>query len=233
MTPELERLIVAARERGPLTPREVWQQHVSFAYGSLPEGSTTTREEIERRAVETYGPCPEDGRGNIVHMRQVVPTPLLGLLYGFAATIMASRAPDLEIGPSGAPYFRRWMMQPKNERGNLYVHKFLGDDDARAEHDHPFDNVTVVLDGGYREVSRGVVSEPRLPGDVVCRNAREPHRVVLLGGPSVSLFFHGERYNEPWGFHCPNGWRSWHEFLGRDPSKDSSGGAQDTGRGCA
>lgn len=56
---ELSALIEAARSH-VMSPREVWLQRVSFAFGMLPEESTITREQIEATATEMYGPCPPE-----------------------------------------------------------------------------------------------------------------------------------------------------------------------------
>jgi len=42
-----------------MTPREKWQQRVSFVYGNMPFSSTVTREQVEAQITEEYGPCPE------------------------------------------------------------------------------------------------------------------------------------------------------------------------------
>src|SRR5437868_2098526 len=46
-------------------------------------------------------------------------------------------------------------------------------------HCHPWDNVSVVLTGGYREITREGTFVRR-PGDIVERLATEPHRIELL-----------------------------------------------------
>jgi len=57
--PELDRLLEAAKHH-VITPRETWMQRVSFAYGQMMDCAPhITRAEIEIRATETYGPCPE------------------------------------------------------------------------------------------------------------------------------------------------------------------------------
>ncbi len=44
-----------------MTPRNIWMQRVSFVYGQMMDSnSSITREDVERRATETYGPCPEE-----------------------------------------------------------------------------------------------------------------------------------------------------------------------------
>ena len=42
-----------------MTPREIWDQRVSFAFGQMMENPNVTREMVEAQAVKTYGPRPE------------------------------------------------------------------------------------------------------------------------------------------------------------------------------
>lgn len=50
-------------------------------------------------------------------------------------------------------YLRRWYLIPRNPLLNVYLHQFLRDDDDRALHDHPWWFVSLILRGGYIEVS--------------------------------------------------------------------------------
>ncbi len=139
----------------------------------------------------------------------------------WAAGLMASRKPDFIIGDD---YLRRWWVVPRNPFCSVYLHEILHSDDDRALHDHPWDNTSVVLDGGYIEHTPEGVFE-RGAGDVVSRSATSLHRLeVSEGGRAVTLFLTGPRVRE-WGFECPQGWRVWTEFVdARDTGK--------IGRGC-
>ena len=55
---KLIRLLADAAAR-PLTPGEIWDQRVSFAYGQMMENPQVTREMVERQATALYGPRPE------------------------------------------------------------------------------------------------------------------------------------------------------------------------------
>lgn len=122
------------------------------------------------------------------------------------------RKPDFIIGSIGNPYMLRWWLIPRNRWFNIYLHKILRDDDDRALHDHPWYSLSVVLSGGYRELTpRGV----RIvhPGGIILRGAEYSHRLELLDNkPCWSLFFTGPRVRE-WGFHCPKGWVHWKLFT--------------------
>jgi hypothetical protein len=141
-------------------------------------------------------------------------------LQAWARSKMAN-SPDFIIGDN---YLRRWWIVPRNNWCNLYLHEILHSDDDRALHDHPWDNTSFLIEGSYIEVTpEGEFL--REAGAVVSRPATASHRIVIPdGGRAVSLFMTGPQIRE-WGFHCPQGWRHWKEFVdARSTGK--------VGRGC-
>lgn len=144
-------------------------------------------------------------------------------------SIADRRPPDFIIGGAEDPYLRRWWVIPRNRWFNVYLHHFMRSDDDRALHDHPWWNVSVLLEGEYREhTPEGVFL--RRPGAFYARRAVAAHRVELLEGedgrlvPVWTLFITGPRVRE-WGFLCPRGWRHWREFTGvRDGANDGRPG---------
>ncbi len=57
-SPELTRLLAAAASH-EMTPAEIWDQRVSFAYGNASlENARITRQMVVERATELYGPRP-------------------------------------------------------------------------------------------------------------------------------------------------------------------------------
>lgn len=112
----------------------------------------------------------------------------------------------------GGDYMQRWFIIPRNDRMNLYLHRTLRSDED-VMHDHPWDNTSFVIDGGYLEHTPSGTVE-RQPGEVIHRKATDVHRLELIHGrPSVSLFMTGPKVRE-WGFHCPKGWVHWKDFTG-------------------
>lgn len=147
--------------------------------------------------------------------------------------------PHFVVGDPERPYLLRWYVLPRNPILNVYVHKFLRDDDDRALHDHPWPSVSILLRGRYVEQmdGRDLLGRParvrkvrswkwwRLFGPpVVFRRATHAHRVELPAGPAWTLFITGPRVRD-WGFHCPRGWVRWQDFV----AKDNVG---EVGRGC-
>lgn len=119
----------------------------------------------------------------------------------------ALRSPDRVIGEK---YLRRWYVIPRNRWFNVYLHHFQGSDDARALHDHPWWNLSLLLSGEYREVTNSS-AKTRRPGDIVIRSAKAAHRIEMTGLACWTVFITGPRVRS-WGFICPNGWRHWREY---------------------
>lgn len=142
--------------------------------------------------------------------------------------LAASRQPDFVIGGTDRPYLHRWFVVPRNPVFNIYLHNFIRSDDDRALHDHPWLNCSIILDGAYVEhtIAPGGINKrvTRKAGDIVFRRATAAHRIEI-NVPSWSLFITGPVIRE-WGFHCPNGWRAWRQFVAE---RDSG----QIGRGCA
>lgn len=99
------------------------------------------------------------------------------------------RAPDFIIGGRDDPYMLRWWLIPRNPIFNIYLHKFLRDDDDRALHDHPWFWCSILLHGDYVEVFAPLFDIDRDEGFITFRN-RLPKRTRVnveyqLGGADV------------------------------------------------
>lgn len=118
------------------------------------------------------------------------------------------RPPDFVIGVN---YISRWWVIPRNKIFNIYLHQMTGSDDERALHDHPWMNLSIILRGGYNEITpKG--TKIRRAGDLILRRSVASHRLHLNLSPTWSLFITGPVVRE-WGFHCPKGWRHWKDFT--------------------
>lgn len=148
----------------------------------------------------------------------------------------ASRDPDVIIGANrNPPYMKRWWVIPRNRWFNVYLHEVGQDDDDRALHDHPWINLSYIVDGGYTEhtiENGGIhVRRKRLPGSFKLRLPSSAHRLELLKDKSVSLFITGPIVRK-WGFHCPNGWVLWTKFTEDKVLADGTI-ISNAGKGCA
>jgi hypothetical protein len=127
------------------------------------------------------------------------------------------REPDFVIGGAENPYLRRWWLLPRNRFFNVYVHQFLRSDDDRALHDHPWANCSILLEGEYTEhtIAAGGVhrAEVLRAGNVRVRwSGKLAHRVELHAGHCWTVFITGPVVRT-WGFHCPQRWIPWREFV--------------------
>lgn len=87
---------------------------------------------------------------------------------------------------------------------SIYVHEWTQSDE-RDLHDHCYDTVSIILDGGYWEIT----PEGRFwraPGEIIFRRAEERHRIELDPEHPMprSLFIVGPRRRQM-GFHAPSG----------------------------
>jgi hypothetical protein len=130
------------------------------------------------------------------------------------------------IGGKEDPYLLRWYLLPRNKRFNLYLHKFLRDDDDRALHDHPWWFISFVLKGSYREYLAPQLSVVRRRFSLAFRPATHRHRVALINNPTWTLILTGPKIRE-WGFWCPKGFVHWRDFTDpRDSGKTGSRGCE-------
>lgn len=145
------------------------------------------------------------------------------------------REPDFIVGGREHPYLLRWWLIPRNRFFNIYLHKFLRDDDDRALHDHPWAWCSILLRGKYVEhtIAPGGIHRRQLrtAGTVKFALPSKAHRIELLVDgegysiPCWTVFITGPRVRQ-WGFHCPErGWVHWQDFVAADDV-----GA--VGRGC-
>lgn len=159
-----------------------------------------------------------------------LPRPALWALTWCVERYITGRAPDEQITIHGKPYMDRWKILPVNRIFNVFVHDFMHSDDDRAEHDHPWDNCSIVLRGKYLErfSHRDLDWKLRLEGDVVWRRATEKHRIVLCqdtegnARPVLTIFIRFRKWRE-WGFWCKDGrWFHWRKFLADEDRSDWS-----------
>jgi hypothetical protein len=141
--------------------------------------------------------------------------------------VLGGRAPDVTIGGPERPYLLRWWVIPRNRWFNIYFHQFLRSDDERALHDHPWASCSILLSGRYVEVTpgRATIRQAGAWSGFTFRRAEAAHRIALFAGdPHVFTLFMTGPWQRPWGFHCPNGWRHWRNFIDpKDPGRPGPG----------
>ena len=144
-------------------------------------------------------------------------------------TLISGR-PHFYIGGEDNPYMLRWFLIPRNRWLNVYLHKFMRDDDDRAMHDHPWWFVSVMLRGMYIECISPTNAILRRTGSVALRRATHRHRVELLrnkDGTRITcwtLVITGRKVRT-WGFWCPKGFVPWFDFVDQNDTGN-------VGKGC-
>lgn len=116
---------------------------------------------------------------------------------------------DRLVNWHGIPFLYREHLY-RTRQWSVRLHDWTASDHDRALHDHPWDSVTVVLDGEL--IEHGPTGSQHLTvGDVVTRQAATPHRIELVTPTARTLFTTGPIVRD-WGFHTDQGWVAWHEY---------------------
>jgi hypothetical protein len=141
------------------------------------------------------------------------------------------RRTDIYRGP-GDLYLQRWHLI-ETRWFELMLHRFWRSDHDTI-HDHPWAFWSLILRGGYSEVTPGPNFDRDAyngawrwygPGSLLRRPAEWKHRVVItdaMRGRVWTLVWTGAKVRQ-WGFWCPTGWIPWTEHNRR---------RQRTGEGC-
>lgn len=142
----------------------------------------------------------------------------------------AAANPYSTLGSSSDPYMERgWLKNfTKDEPMSIRLHHTLRSDSDRALHDHPWENVSIIVAGECIEVMPEDQNQPcmmdtnhyvrvwRRPGDVVVRKATDRHRLIIPeGGAGMwSIFMMGIKV-QSWGFYDPHLGKKvyWKDYL--------------------
>lgn len=152
------------------------------------------------------------------------------------------RKPDFYVGGKTNPYMLRWWVIPRNKYFNVYLHKFMRNDEDRACHNHPWWSWSFVLKGDYIEHRPikflnsfsgkveivGYETETFKRWSFIHRKADYYHRIELFDDkvnnwnpdwyykkPVWTLFITGPKIQD-WGFLCSHGFRRWQDFVSPD-----------------
>jgi hypothetical protein len=141
-------------------------------------------------------------------------------------TLLSGR-PHQVIHSARGIYMYRWYLLPRSRWCNVYLHKFVGSDDAPALHNHPWWFASLVVSGSYVEVTEDG-GQWRGPGSLAYRPARHRHRLQLTRDasgrerPCVSIVITGP-HRQTWGFFCPHRNGAWRFIHWRDFSAGGCG----------
>jgi len=126
----------------------------------------------------------------------------------FLISTFANREPDQIIGYPDDPIQHRWVLIPRSPVNDyvLFLNHHLHSEIYQDPHDHPWDNASIILRGGYWDIT-DTERIWRKVGDIIERKAREPHRLELE--PDIecwTLFLVGRRIFPDWGFLTSTGY---------------------------
>lgn len=107
------------------------------------------------------------------------------------------------LGKPECPYAYRWVFN--FSLFSIRIHKWIRSDDKRFFHDHPWGFLTIVLRGGYTDVSpdhndpTGVSRDVLSKGSIRYRASHHQHYVEVTESGALTLLFVGPKIRE-WGF---------------------------------
>ncbi len=108
----------------------------------------------------------------------------------------------------------KWVLQYFNVA--IRVHEIRKSDSDRAMHNHPWNYVSIILKGGYYEITPRVTAKDdpqdtvavyHGPGSILFRRARSLHRLELpsLGANEATTLFITFKWRQVWGFSPEKG----------------------------
>jgi hypothetical protein len=112
-------------------------------------------------------------------------------------------------GKDGSVYLRRYRLVSCRWL-RIYLHHIRRDDEDRALHDHPWGFFSIILAGGYYEVTASGTRWYE-PGRILWRPAIWTHR-LMVPQPAWTLVVAGPRVRD-WGFHTNRGWCWWKNYI--------------------
>jgi hypothetical protein len=128
-----------------------------------------------------------------------------------------------EIGRPECPYMKRWVFQAG--RFSIRLHHWRASDDPRYLHDHPWWFITIVLKGGYGDVSSPKPAEENIaenlwvrhterlrPGSIRYRPAHHTHTVQVDPGGAWTLLITGP-HSRDWGFWVDGTWKRMRKYF--------------------
>lgn len=124
-----------------------------------------------------------------------------------------------ELGRPECPYLKRWVVN--FGKFSIRLHHWIGSDDPRYMHDHPWGFFTFVIKGGYTDVTE--TGEEHLgAGSLTYRDAHHKHTVQTDPGGAWTLLLVGP-FKRKWGFWVDGefvGVRKYFRKFGHHPCID-------------
>lgn len=88
---------------------------------------------------------------------------------------------------------------------SIYIHTIYKEDEDEHYHDHPWNYASIILYGGFMELTKGSWRILTI-GSISIQSAERVHKIAYLYSDKVtSLFFTGPRKRE-WGYKVKGEW---------------------------
>jgi hypothetical protein len=106
-------------------------------------------------------------------------------------------------------YVRRW--RAETPFGSVRLHHWLHSDDTRYKHDHPWWFFTVVIKGGYTDLTDDRTDHLKV-GSFRFRSAKHKHSVWVDDGGAWSILITGPKVRQ-WGFWIGKKWKKANKYF--------------------
>ena len=110
----------------------------------------------------------------------------------------------------GVVHFRRYRLF-QSPIFAIYIHNIMKSDEDRHKHDHPWNFVSIILEGAYEEEFTQPpyhfteTHKVYMSGDFVHHPAEDAHKLTLISDNVITLVFaYGKR--RVWGYQTEKGW---------------------------
>lgn len=163
----------------------------------------------------TYAVSSEETRDNAAHPAALLSRQSAHRINERSAVRIGHRVPKFkarwaeELKCSVGVYVRRWYIEIP--LGSIRIHHWLHSDDARAFHDHPWWFWTLILKGGYRDVTvngEEVMKAPKM----AFRPALHAHTVQVNKGGCWTFLITGPQVRR-WGFWVGKKWKKSNKYF--------------------
>jgi hypothetical protein len=118
---------------------------------------------------------------------------------------------DILESPETGEYMKRYYLESSAD-GSIRFHNIINSDPGNDLHDHPWDFVTVLVSGSYKEVTPTGITRYEAPC-LIMRKANDFHRLILDEGEVWTYFVCG-KVKRKWGFKTERGWIPYDRYSG-------------------
>lgn len=139
---------------------------------------------------------------------------LVRTLHWLGETLSSRKKLIINDECGGGPYLTRYyIIGHRTSRWALMLHHFHRSDMDRDLHDHPWAFWSLILSGGYWEITPDNWCRWYKSGRLLKRPAKWVHRVRLMPclRPTWTLVLRFS-YERRWGFHTKDGWVAYDRY---------------------